>query len=187
MPPHFRQQSRRFAVPRVRELVGPDRFRARGQVQDSILSTPLARKLAGLRLDEDIAVSVLAEMQMRFGQGLAWELARAPWLLEWARWQNFVEEVQVAAGSWSEGLLVFHVKGKIEELLFALQRVVMAQQPRPERSNDAALNQLLAAGLERRDGKVWGENDCLADSLLQLLIFHGVVPDWYRSSGSLSR
>ena len=40
-----------------------------GQVQDSILSTPLARKLAGLRLDEDIAVSVLAEMQMRLVKG----------------------------------------------------------------------------------------------------------------------
>ena len=145
--------------------------------EDSILWTPLARKFADLRLDQDIAASVLAWMQERFGQGFAWELACAPWLLAWARWESFVEEVQVAAASWSEGLLVFHARVKIEELLFALQRVVLSQQPRPQRSNTAALHQLLAAGLERRDGMVWGENDCLADSLLQLLIFHGVIPE----------
>ena len=150
-----------------------------GRIRDSILETPLCRKLRALRLDGDIVDAVLAEMQRLFGQGLAWDLAGAEWLLEWGRWEVFVEEVQRAAGSWSEGLLVHHVHLRIEEFLFALRRVVAAQveQGGAERTNEGALEVLRAAGFQRGVGRIWGENDCLADSLLQLLIFHGVVAD----------
>ncbi len=151
---------------------------ARGRSRDSMLDTHLCRKLSALRLDEDIVDAVLAEMQRLFGQGLAWELAGAEWLLSWGRWELFVEEVQRAAGSWSEGLLVHHARRLIKEFLFALCRVVASQVGRggPVRTNEGALQELRAAGFVRREAMMWG-NNCLADSLLQLLIFHGIVAE----------
>ena len=148
-----------------------------GEARAAILSTPLCKKLSDLRLDGDVMNALLAEMQARFGEDVAWELAGAEWLLAWRRWETFAEEVHVAAGSWSEGFLVVHVQRLMEEFLFALRRVVVAQERGPQRSNEEALHGLRAFGLERGVGEVWGENDCLADSLLQLLIFHGVVAE----------
>ena len=37
--------------------------------------------------------------------------------------------------------------------------------------------ELEAQGWELRTGFVWGRGDCLADSLLQLLIVHGILPE----------
>ena len=141
-----------------------------------ILETPLRRKLDDLRLDSDIRDALLAEMQRRFGQERAWELAGEEWLLDWARWGAFVEEVQLASGSWSAGFLIEHVGGLMKEFLFALFRVVASQEHGPQRSNAMALQALRAVGFSR--GEAGGDgNNCLADSLLQLLMSHGFVAE----------
>ena len=45
------------------------------------------------------------------------------------------------------------------------------------RTDAERLNELQRGGLDRRVGRVWGRNDCCADSLLQLLIVHGILPE----------
>ncbi len=72
---------------------------------------------------------------------------------------------------------MLHVAPVLGEFLFALFRVVAAQVPDPARSNEEAILTLLGAGLVCGTGQVWDDNACMADSLLQLLIFHGVVPE----------
>ena len=50
-------------------------------------------------------------------------------------------------------------------------------QPIPGRSDAERCRELERHhGVIRRKGCVWGRNDCCADSLLQLLIEHGVLP-----------
>ena len=41
------------------------------------------------------------------------------------------------------------------------------------RTDSERLEELRRDGFDRRVGRVWGRNDCMADSLLQLLIAHG--------------
>ncbi len=144
-------------------------------VRGSLLQTRLATKLRLLGLEEDVLQPVLAEMQRKFGEGLAWQLAGKEWLLDWERWALFVSEVQVQKQTWNEGVFVFHVWPVVGEFLFALSRVVAAQMPDAVRSNDEAIRTLRDAGLVCGTGQVWGHNACLMDSLLQLLMFHGVV------------
>ena len=52
----------------------------------------------------------------------------------------------------------------------------MANVPVPEKSDAAREGELRAAGKVIGDGELHGENDCCADSLLQLLAAHGFVP-----------
>ena len=143
-------------------------------VRDSILQTRLCRRLVELRLEEDILEAVLGQLQVMFGQGRAWELANRAGFADVERWEHFVADVQQAKNSWSEGLFIVHVQRHVSELLFALQRAFGVEK---EISNEEAKDVLRLAGFEYRIGKIWGENDCLADSLLQLLIFHGLVPE----------
>ena len=146
-------------------------------VRGSLLQTRLATKLRLLRLEEDILLPVLAEMQMKLGEVLALKVAGEQWLLDWERWGLFVAEVQVQKQTFTEGVFVLHVAPVLGEFLFALFRVVAAQVPDPARSNEEAILTLLGAGLVCGTGQVWDDNACMADSLLQLLIFHGVVPE----------
>ena len=139
--------------------------------------TLLRRKLCGLQLSEDIVDAVVGEMQVRVGEGLAWEFAESSWLSAWPRWEVFAEEVQVALQTWETDLAVMHVAPLISGLLFALFRYALQQKHMTVNTGDEGmLAELGAAGWVRRDGMVWGENDCLADSLLQLLIKRGVIP-----------
>ena len=54
-------------------------------------------------------------------------------------------------------------------------------------SNDERLAQLKRLGYEHRIGKVWGANNCLADSLLQLLVWHGIVDERVNVSPEVDR
>jgi hypothetical protein len=50
--------------------------------------------------------------------------------------------------------------------------------PIPGRTDRERCQELLSQkGLRRQVGQVWGRNDCCADTVLQLLIFHGVLSD----------
>ena len=54
-------------------------------------------------------------------------------------------------------------------------------------SNAERLEQLRHEGYEVRRGEVWGENNCLADSLLQLLVWHGIVDERVNVSPEVDR
>ena len=49
------------------------------------------------------------------------------------------------------------------------------------------LVELEREGWERRDGQVWGRSDCLADSLLQLLVAHDILPEEINENGGCDR
>jgi hypothetical protein len=121
-------------------------------------------------------------MLYRFGDRKAWQLVDDDdddWLLVWDRWVAFASELQELRVTWDCEACLFldHVKHLLQELLFALFRVVDAQAPVSDVTNDERLAELEARGFTKRNGQVWGENDCLADSLLQLLISSNVVPE----------
>ncbi len=140
------------------------------------LHTALRGKLCGLQVPEEVADAVLGEMQVKFGEGLAWEYAQADWLMSWPRWDVFAEDVRVGLRSWESGFAVMHVAPLVSNVIFALFRFAMqGERIVVEQTDEGMLANLRAAGWERRVGKVWGENDCLADSLLQLLIERGIV------------
>jgi hypothetical protein len=121
-------------------------------------------------------------MLYRFGDRKAWQLVDDDdddWLLVWDRWVAFASELQELRVTWDCEACLFldHVKHLLQELLFALFRVVDAQAPVTDVTNDERLAELEARGFTKRNGQVWGENDCLADSLLHLLISSNVVPE----------
>ena len=75
-------------------------------------------------------------------------------------------------------LATFVESNSIKELLFRVARIAVAQQSQrlDVRTTDhEKISELTHSGWELRRGEVWGENDCLADSLLQLLLHHGIV------------
>ena len=153
---------------------------AEDEDRDAIWASPLCEELKALMLDEEVLRCVLAQMQSDFGVKGASELACEEWLVKWGRWRLFAEDVRAAAMSWSgEGLLVSHVEEQLRSFVFALQHIVAEQSVQwhaNRRSDEEALAMLRDAGFEWRRGKVWGENACLMDSLLQVLIHYGFVP-----------
>ena len=64
------------------------------------------------------------------------------------------------------------------DVVFAVTRLVLQQQsvviPVPQ-SDQGMLRELAEAGWEWRQAETWDESDCLVDSLLQVLEFHGAV------------
>jgi hypothetical protein len=66
----------------------------------------------------------------------------------------------------------------LAELIFAVRFRVRESQRGDVHvvTNDAqALERLRTRGYVRKDGRLWGRNNCLADSLLQLLVRHRVI------------
>jgi hypothetical protein len=142
----------------------------------TLQSTALYGKLVALFLDEEyIVVPLLAEMRQVFGDSRARELAQSAWLVAWPRWEVFAEEVLVAAGRSEDFSITASLNIlAMRELLFALQRFLIARdKDRP--SDQMKLRSLQAMGFKWAHGEVWGRNNCLADSLLQLLIKHGLI------------
>jgi hypothetical protein len=152
------------------------------QEGDSILLSNLGRQLIALGVEREVVEAILAYMLDRFGDRKAWQLVDDDdddWLLVWDRWVAFASELQELRVTWDCEACLFldHVKHLLQELLFALFRVVDAQAPVSDVTNEERLSDLEARGFTKRNGQVWGENDCLADSLLQLLISSNVVPE----------
>jgi hypothetical protein len=145
-------------------------------LSDLMPSTHLYGKLVALYLDAvDVVVPLLGELQQIFGQGVAWELAQSDWLVAWPRWDNFAEEFLIAAGRCGGGSLSDPVSLMLlRELLFALQRFVRNRSV-GRLTDQGKIDALRALGFEWSHGEIWGKNNCLADSILQLLIKHGLV------------
>ena len=143
------------------------------QAQHVLLGTRLGNRLQELSLGGTVLEALLAQLQQIFGDGAAYALADdTEWVVTWNRWESFAVEVLEHGAELGDALLT-----EMRDLLFAFSRIAADNVEQPERTNEEALHDLFARGFERRRGHVWGENQCLADSLLQLLIFHGLVDE----------
>ena len=117
--------------------------------------------------------TLLASLQQCFGFAGAFVFADdTPWVFEWNRWERFAEEVQVHGAELNDVLMT-----ELRDLFFAMGRIAADNVAVPERTNMQAIAELrLSQGLVCGQGEVWGANQCLADSLLQLLVHHRLGP-----------
>ena len=89
---------------------------------------------------------------------------------------SFIGDSQ--ADFWMPSLLLENSPADPRELLFHVTRLALVQDTvriPVETTDMEKLDDLEQQGWQRRDGETWGSNDCLADSLLQLLFESGVV------------
>ena len=150
--------------------------------------TPLwLRMLNEVAIPPDVVTAILSGLQQQFGEGLTWELATSDWFVGLTRWQELGTEVNhvlaafggVADGGHALPLVIMQV----QEVVFALIQIVLYHEMGGtlDRSDQDMLNLLSGRGFEWRRGRVWDDNNCLADSLLQLLeafsIITGTGPD----------
>ena len=124
----------------------------------------------------DVACAICAGLQEMLGQQLAAKLAAQDWFTELENWRNFATQlVQVDPGEDVLGLIA--EAGVLRELLFAVTRLARTQLTLTVHVNttdEDALATLAAAGWKHVRASGVGCN-CLADSLLLLLCFHGVI------------
>ena len=141
------------------------------------------RLVSHLNIPGDVVAGLCAALQDRFGVGRALDLASSDWFADGGpndRWAIFAGDVQdVLVGVDGGAVMPLLVElGLVQELLFAVCRIAVEQANLDvdvRTTDDEALVELLSSGWELRRGEVWGENDCLADSLLQLLQAHCVI------------
>ena len=147
---------------------------------NSLLASKVGTKLLAMDVETEVVEAFLAQILLQFGDGAAWELLDGDdneWFLVWDRWAAFSTELTHLRSTWDceECPFVDHVKTLLQELLFVTFRIVDAQVPATQVTNAERLAVLEARGFSKQNGQVWGENDCLADSLLQLMIWSHVV------------
>ena len=140
-----------------------------------IQESPLIRHLVGfLAIPGNVVSAVLGALQETFGEGLIWELANAPWFSELDRWESLGHEIANDVSETSlEGGVAPLIIPLLQESIFAIARIITANIPQPgnlECTDDQMLNRLRRFGFQVGHGEVWGENDCLIDSLLQPLL-----------------
>jgi len=153
-----------------------------GKKQRNVIQhTPLWRKLADSHhIPGDVVQAVLAGFQHRFGEEAAYKLASERWLCDLENWRNLKKEVQRLCPDPGAQVLPL-VVAPVAEAIFAVARLILHQRDLHidvDKTDRQALNELRASGWQWREAATWGENDCLADSLLQILLsLRVVVPE----------
>ena len=129
------------------------------------------------RIPSDVADMVFQGLQQAFGKDGAQKLAQAPWVKELENWRNLASEVRLlGAGSLPQAVEV--CSAIVSETVFAVTRLIVQQEAATlsiNMSDQEKQQEFLARGWQWRSAAAWGENNCLADSLLQLLHLHGFV------------
>ena len=134
-------------------------------------------------LPANIVCAICAELQRSLGDAEALRLAGAQWFCDLERWRNFKRDVAQLVESVDDveeyGILVMlNELGLLAELIFGVSNQARSQAALDVHlttSDEQAIARLRDRGYERRFGKLWGRNNCLADSLLQLLVIHRVI------------
>jgi hypothetical protein len=152
----------------------PPRKKRRGGLDTTRLWDKLVN---GLHIPCDVVTGVLASFGSRFGLDVACNLAEEQWICDLENWIFFaVKVLAICSESTSEAMPL--VIGPSCDVVFAVTRLVLQQQsvviPVPK-SDQEMLHELAEAGWEWRQAETWAENDCLVDSLLQDLEFHGAL------------
>jgi hypothetical protein len=130
-------------------------------------------------LPPDIADAICAQLHSTFGARKAYELEQEDWFCVLLEWRNFKKSVMLTTGLDDDALGLVTGLGLLAELMFAVshraRENARTDVRRPQTTDGQALERLKALGYEWRQGKVWARNNCLADSLLQLLVYHLVI------------
>ena len=148
--------------------------RPQGSLQTSLLWDKL---VVGHKLPSDVVDAVLASWVHQFGSGVAWDLAEARWIADLENWRHFAFEVRRICSEQSGPVLVAVIE-PTSEVVFAVTRLVLQQKTAtiPALKTDRQmLDQLATVGWRWMEAETWAENDCLVDSLLQVLDSGGVV------------
>ena len=148
----------------------------------SIADTLLYRKLRERPLGDGVVGAVCAELQLRFGDQLAIELADEEWFVDLEAWKNFAGEVHVRLQTCGGGFEEVHVSQQIQSVLFRVFRTVVTHQREDDRVlqlYNATTDRQKLAELEQQGWthvRASGAGcNCLADSLLELLMGAGLV------------
>jgi hypothetical protein len=116
-------------------------------------------------------------LERAVGKPTALKLARAPWVKDLENWRNLALEVeQVRAGPCPPAPGIYNAI--VCECVFAATRLIGQQHAAiltTSVSDQEKQEEFLSSGWLWSEAAAWGENDCLADSLLQLLQLHGLV------------
>ena len=149
--------------------------------QSTMYKTPLwIRMVETLQIPPDVSAGVLAHLQARFGLGLAWDFAMQSWFVDLSSLEAFARNIHARL----QGVDLQRLDGCIHlvpelvgELLSQLEYAVSSHRTplNLEVSDAEMLVYLRGRGFHRREGRVWGRNNCLPDSLLQLLEILGLV------------
>ena len=134
--------------------------------------------VSALHLPGDLVAATCRALEENLGVGAARALASEPWFVELERWRFFAIDVLDVLQEEDDPIAMLVELGMLQELVFGVCRtaVVQASQDVVVRTTDEeALHALRAQGWSKGVGQVWGENDCLADSLLQLLQLHEIL------------
>jgi hypothetical protein len=130
-------------------------------------------------LPPDIVDAICAQLRKTFSARKAYELAQEDWFCMLLEWRTFKRSVMLTTALDDDALGLVAALGLLAELMFAVshraRENARTDVRRPQTSDGQALERLKAAGYEWRQGKVWHRNNCLADSLLQLLVHHRVI------------
>jgi hypothetical protein len=147
-----------------------------GATPHTLLWTQLTEKCRP-PIPSSVASMVLDGLERAVGKPTALKLARAPWVKDLANWRNLALEVeQVRAGPCPPAPGIYNAI--VCECVFAATRLIAQQQAATlptSASDQEKREEFLASGWLWREAAAWDENDCLADSLLQLLHLHGLV------------
>jgi hypothetical protein len=134
-----------------------------------------ARCAADLSEFDFIPDIVLAVFLSHFPRGQELQkILRQDWARGWVGWQESQEELDTVDAGVHEDATREQVDAAT---LHRFCRLVLANAPHYHKSDQARQDELrLTQNKVTGVGKVHGQNDCCADSLLQLLAAHGHVP-----------
>ena len=108
----------------------------------------------------------------------------ADWSISWEGWARLAVQLSnvLGAGRADATDVAFGcVSETVRRFLLLAESAVNVAVAFPTDMERKA--QLETEGWELREGSVWGRGDCLADSLLQLLIVHGILPEELNADG----
>ena len=135
---------------------------------------PVFEFLAANVLLHDMGVGVIVSLQRELGDR-AEQTVNESWSQEWYGWTELAGQISEVQSLEDETVALelagFFCAEKVRTFLL----LVAQNADVPLRTDEERLAELRRDGFERRVGRVWGRNDCMADSLLQLLMAHGVL------------
>ena len=117
-----------------------------------------------------LSAAVLATLTDQFGEVRAVNVVAIEWD-GWNRMVNEVLELDVA----DEDVLLQLAWDAVMRATRGFVRIAAENETMPQMEDEARIAQLREQGWEKRFGRVFEANNCLADSLLQLLVHHGVL------------
>ena len=151
------------------------RFRASSAAPAAaIVDAPAVSDVLKGSLDRcNLGVGVLADLERAFGDGYK-GVIDAEWSRDWAGWRELAEYAMGQAWQSDEAYL----EALIPQVAEVVKRFLMLAVQNSDEvlgSEEERLRALNERGFKRGVGHTFAENNCLTDSILQLLVASGVL------------